>query len=118
MKKWLFLAAAIVTEVIGSLSMKASGTNPAWYALVVLGFLIAFYSLSQTLRHGMPLGVAYGLWGATGVALTAILATLIFGENFTPLMGLGLAIIMGGVLVVQIGSQKAIQKAAALGPDN
>lgn len=107
MKKWLFLAVAVVTEVIGSLSMKAAGMNPAWYAVVVVGFLIAFYSLSQTLQHGMPLGVAYGIWGATGVALTAVLATLIFGEAFTFLMGVGLAIVILGVLVVQIGSQRA-----------
>lgn len=117
MKKWLFLAAAIVTEVIGSLSMKASGTNPGWYALVILGFLVAFYTLSQTLRLGMPLGVAYGVWGASGVALTAILATLIFGETFTPLMGLGLGIIMIGVFAVQVGSQKAVRKASDLGQD-
>lgn len=108
MKKWLFLSIAILTEVIGSLSIKAAGMNPVWYSLVVAGFLVAFYSLSMTLRNGMPLSVAYGIWGASGVALTAVLSTLIFKESFTFLMGVGLVIVIIGVLVVQLGSKKVV----------
>ena len=77
MKKWLFLVGAILSEAAGSLSLKAALDHPAWYALVAAGFISAFLFLSLTLRQGMALGVAYGIWGASGVALTAILLSLI-----------------------------------------
>jgi small multidrug resistance pump len=52
----------------------------------------------------MALGVAYGIWGASGVALTAILSTFLFGEAFTVAMGAGLLLIIAGVLLVETGS--------------
>ena len=52
----------------------------------------------------MPVGVAYGIWSATGVALTAVLAKILFDEPFTWLMGLGVVAIAGGVLLIEIGA--------------
>ena len=75
--------------------------------MVVLGYAGAFTCLTVVLRLGMPLGVAYGLWAASGVALTAMLSSVIFHEPVTVLMGIGLALIMGGVLCVEIGAQNA-----------
>lgn len=46
----------------------------------------------------MPQGVGYGIWGASGVALTAVLSAVIFGKPLTALMGLGIAVVIGGVL--------------------
>lgn len=111
-QKWLLLAGAIVTEVSGSLSLRAAVDNPAWYAVVVLGYVAAFAFLAAVLRRGMPLGVAYGIWGATGVALTAVLSTVLFAEPFTPLMTAGIALIIGGVLLVEIGSHRAAPRPA------
>lgn len=51
----------------------------------------------------MPLSVAYGVWTAAGVALTAILGKYLFKEPFTWVMALGVALIMGGVLLVEMG---------------
>ena len=107
MKKWLFLGGAIVSEVTGSLSLKAGLEHPAWYALMVAGFAGAFVFLSLVLRAGLPLGVAYGIWGALGVALTALFSALLFGEPLTPVMGAGLALIIGGVLCIELGRQRA-----------
>ena len=90
MKKWILLACAILSEVTGSLSLKAALGHPGWYALVVAGFFCAFMFLALVLRERVPLGVAYGIWGASGVALTAILSTLIYGEPLTPIMVGGL----------------------------
>lgn len=106
-RKWLLLAGAVATEVTGSLSLRAAVDHPAWYAVVAVGYVTAFSLLAAVLRHGMPLGVAYGIWGATGVALTAVLSSAIFGEPFTPVMTLGIALIIGGVLLVEVGSQRA-----------
>ncbi|MFB2580549.1 multidrug efflux SMR transporter [Herbiconiux sp. P15] len=115
MKKWFLLGAAILTEVSASLSLKAALDHPGWYVLVVAGYLAAFVLLALVLRAGMPLGVAYGVWGALGVALTAGFAALLFGETLTPVMLVGIAMVMAGVLAVEIGSQRAA--AAAITPD-
>lgn len=107
MKKWLLLSTAIVTEVSATLSLRAALDHPAWYVVVVVGYVAAFTALSFVLRAGMGLGVAYGIWGATGVVLTAILATILFGDPLTATMGLGIALVIGGVLCIELGSQAA-----------
>ena len=105
MKKWLFLVLAIGCEVTGSLSMKAAVESPGFYALAMLGYVGAFVCLFVSLRNGMSLGVGYGIWGAAGVAATAVMSMLIFGEPITLLMGVGLVAVMLGVLLVEVGSQ-------------
>lgn len=105
--RWVFLGVAIVLEVAGSLSLKAALDQPAFYGVVLLGYLGAFTFLALTLRTGMGLGVAYGIWGAAGVALTAALSALIFDEPLTPLMGAGIVVIIAGVLCVELGAQRA-----------
>lgn len=101
---WALLAVAIGSEVVGSMTLKAAQSHPAWYGLVVAAYVVAFTALGGVLRRGMPLGVAYGIWGALGVALTAALAWLIFGEPISALMGVGIALVIGGVLLVELGS--------------
>lgn len=104
MKKWLLLFGAIASEVSGSLSLKGALENSWLYAVVVVGFASAFTFLSFALRAGMPLGVAYGVWGATGVAATAALSAALFGESLTPVMLGGIALIIVGVLTIELGS--------------
>lgn len=104
-KGWLFLAGAILAEVAGSLSLKAALEAPVMYALVAIGYVSAFAFLGLVLRTGMALGVAYGIWAATGVALTAILSFALFGEPLTVLMCVGIVIVIGGVLCVELGAQ-------------
>ena len=111
MKKWLLLAGAIVSEVTASLALQAAQDHPAWYVVVGVGYVAAFSLLGLVLRQGMALGVAYGIWGAMGVALTAIFAAIIFGQPLTLI--LGLVLIIGGVLTVEMGSQAAIRKREA-----
>lgn len=106
-KKWLLLITAILTEVSATLSLRAALDHPAWYVVVVGGYLAAFTALSFVLREGMGLGVAYGIWGATGVVLTAVFATFLFGDPLTATMGVGIALVIGGVLCVELGSQVA-----------
>ena len=81
--------------------------------VVVGGYLAAFTALSFVLREGMGLGVAYGIWGATGVVLTAVFATALFGDPLTATMGVGIALVIGGVLCVELGSQAAADSGPA-----
>ncbi|MBX7434001.1 QacE family quaternary ammonium compound efflux SMR transporter [Mycobacterium sp. Y57] len=101
---WLYLVGAILCEVAATLSLKGSADLPALYLVVVAGYVASFYFLILVLKNGMGLGVAYGIWGAAGVALTALLSTLIFGEAFTLLMGIGLVLVIAGVLLVETGA--------------
>ncbi|PRH79322.1 QacE family quaternary ammonium compound efflux SMR transporter [Streptomyces solincola] len=112
MRKWLMLAAAIACEVTATLALRAALDQPAWYALVAAGYAGAFALLGAVLRAGLGLGVAYGIWGASGVALTALLATAIYGDPLTGTMGLGIALVIGGVLCVELGAQAAHRREA------
>lgn len=103
MRTWVFLAGAILAEVTGTLSMKAAIEHPALYILMALGYAAAFVFLSLTLRSGLPLGIAYGIWGASGVALTAAASALLFAEPITVVMALGIVAIMAGVILVEVG---------------
>jgi len=107
MKKWLLLTAAILLEVTATLSLRGALDRPVLYAVVAIGYIGSFVALSLVLRAGLALGVAYGIWGASGVALTAILATLVFGDPLTAVMGVGIAVIIAGVLCVELGAQAA-----------
>ncbi|GAB2616183.1 multidrug efflux SMR transporter [Kocuria arenosa] len=105
---WLFLTVAILTEVAGTLSLRmAARGRPRWYAAVVAGYLVAFTCLGLALAEGMALGVAYGIWSATGVALTALAGRLLFREPFTWVTAAGVALIAGGVLLIELGAPPA-----------
>lgn len=113
---WTFLVIAILFEVAGSLSLKGALEEPWLYVVVVIGYGIAFTSLAQVLRAGLSLGVAYGIWGACGVALTAVMSMLIFGEPLTPVMIAGIVVIIAGVLCIELGAQAANRRATATAP--
>ncbi|GAA2813732.1 DMT family transporter [Saccharopolyspora taberi] len=113
MKKWFLLAGAVCSEVTGSLSLKAATGHPGWYALVVLGYAASFVFLAAVLRNGMALGVAYGVWGALGVGLTAALAAVFFGEALTTTVIAGIGFIVVGVLLIELGSHRAVREEVA-----
>jgi small multidrug resistance pump len=69
---------------------------------VVIGYVASFSLVSWTLSLGMPVGIAYGVWSACGVALVALLAKVLFAEPLTPLMMLGIALIIAGVLTIEL----------------
>ena len=54
--------------------------------------------------EGLGLGVAYGIWAASGVALTAVASKALFKEPLTALMMGGIALIIAGVLLVELGA--------------
>lgn len=106
---WALLAGAIVAEVAGTLCLKASDglTRRWWLVPTTVGYLLAFGLLALVLDRGMAVGVVYGIWAACGVALTAILGRVIFKDPLTARMGVGIAFIAAGVLVIELGSVAA-----------
>lgn len=102
---FVFLAAAILSEVGGTLSLRmATYHGRRWIPLVLLGYVTAFAMLSLSLSAGMTVGVAYGIWAAAGVALTAVAGRVLWKEPFTWVMGLGIVLLAGGVLLVELGA--------------
>ncbi|MBU3751763.1 MAG: QacE family quaternary ammonium compound efflux SMR transporter [Mycobacterium sp.] len=101
---WLTLAGGIVLEVLSTLGLRASDgfRKRAWIAPVILGYVASFALVSWTLSLGMPVGIAYGVWSACGVALVALLAKILFAEPLTPVMLLGIALIIAGVLTIEV----------------
>ena len=104
MKNYLMLGCAVVSEVIGSTALKRAEQDKTWFLLTLVADLIAFTLLALLLRRGMALSVVYGIWGALGVALTAFIGTVFFHEPFTLMMGCGVALVIGGVVMVEAGS--------------
>ncbi|WP_099020771.1 DMT family transporter [Mycolicibacterium palauense] len=101
---WLSLAGAILLEVVATLSLRASEglRRKIWLIPVLGGYVLSFVLLSVTLSQGMPVGIAYGVWSACGVALVAVIARFLFAEPLTLMMGAGIALIIAGVVTIEI----------------
>lgn len=104
MNAWLLLAGAIVAEVVGTTALKASEgfTRLGPSAIVVLGYVLAFYLLSLTLRS-IPVGVAYAIWSGLGTVLIALAGWWLFGQRLDSPALIGMALIVAGVLVMNLG---------------
>ncbi len=113
MRTWTLLTLAIATEVAATLALRASQDHSAWLTVVVGGYAGAFVLLTLVLRAGLPVGVAYGIWGASGTAATAILASWAFGDPFTWPIAVGIGLIIAGVLFVELGSRPAAEQERA-----
>lgn len=107
---WIMLALAIVLEVTGTLSMRASEgfTRLGFTLLTVTGYLGAFSLLGLVLKQGMPVGVAYGIWAGAGVALVALLGRFIFGEPLTVAMWVGFLLVITGVWLIETGAGEGL----------
>ncbi len=98
---YLYLAIAIVGEVIATIALKASHqfTRPLASGVAVAGYGVAFFSLSLALRT-IPIGLAYAIWSGVGVILV-VLAGIILFRQYLDLPGMiGIALIVAGVAVI------------------
>ncbi len=106
MNGWWLLLLAIISEVIGSTALKASqGFTRLLPSLVVaLGYGLAFYFLSLTLKT-IPLNTAYAVWSGLGTALIAVLGWLVLKEPMNGTIALGIVLIIVGVVVLNLASR-------------
>jgi small multidrug resistance pump len=100
---YLYLAIAIIAEVVATTAMKAtdSFTKLIPSVVVVVGYGTAFYFLSLCLKS-MSVGVAYALWSGLGVVLVTIAAAVLYHEIPDGWAILGMALIVAGVLVLNL----------------
>jgi small multidrug resistance pump len=103
---YLHLTIAIVAEVIATSALKATEefTKLGPTLIVLVGYAIAFYFLTLTLRV-LPVGVTYALWSGLGIVLIAVAAALIYGQIPDLAAVVGMALIVAGVLVVNLFSR-------------
>lgn len=110
MKNWLFLAVAIVAEVVATSALKSSSgfTRLVPSVVVVVGYGFAFYFLSLALKT-IPVGIAYAVWAGLGIVLVAAIAWIVHGQklDFWALVGTGL--IVSGVIVLNLLSSSSAQ---------
>jgi small multidrug resistance pump len=106
MQQWILLSIAILSEVIATSSLKAAeGFTRFWPSLVVLiGYLLAFYFLSLTLKT-IPVGVAYAIWSGVGVVLIALAGWFFLDQSLDMPAIIGLMLIVAGVVVINVFSK-------------
>ena len=105
---YLFLSIAIAGEVVATSFLKlTSGDRAVWWAypIVGVGYLLAFWMLSLSLSAGVPLGIAYAIWAGVGVVLVAIVSWLVFHESLTVMQLAGMAFVVVGVLLLELGAK-------------
>ena len=104
--KYLYLALAIISEVIGSSFLNASQqfTKTIPVIITVVSYLACFYFLSIALKY-IPLGVAYAIWGGLGIVLTAIISVVVFKAKFDLPAVIGILLIVAGVVVLNFFSK-------------
>ena len=105
---YLYLFIAIVAEIAATTFLKLSDSfSKLWPSVATLvGYSVAFFFLSLTLRV-MPTGVAYAIWSGVGVVLISLTAWLFMGQALNTLTVVGLALIVIGVIVVNLNSPGA-----------
>ncbi|ENW80711.1 hypothetical protein F909_01999 [Acinetobacter sp. ANC 3929] len=106
MNNWIILFIAITAEVIATSALKSSEgfTKPIASIVVVVGYMIAFYCLSLTLKT-IPVGIAYAIWSGVGIVLITTVAWFVFDQKLDLWGIIGIVLIMSGVLILNLLSK-------------
>ncbi len=109
MQNYIFLLIAIIGEVFATTALKASNgfTQLVPSAIVLIGYVVAFYFLSLTLKT-IPVGIAYATWSGVGIILVSIIGLLFLGQKLDLPAIIGLAFIIAGTLIVNLLSKSSV----------
>lgn len=102
---FVYLAIAILAEVIGTSALKASNGFTVWLpsTVVVVAYGVSFYFLSLALR-AIPVGVAYAIWSGVGIVLISAIGWVFFRQRLDAAAIVGIGLIMAGVAVIHLFS--------------
>lgn len=108
---WLCLFLAILSEVIGTLSMKyASVTGSPWGHILMYFMITCSYFLLSKAIQKIALGIAYALWEGIGVLFITTFSVIWFDESITVLKVAGLATLLLGILLLKSGTKPPVKK--------
>lgn len=101
------LFAAIAFEIVGTTALKMSDsfTHSLYAVITVIGYAGSFSFFIKVLEH-MSLGLAYGIWGGFGTVCTSIIGIIFWGDIITPLMGIGMCLIIVGIILLNKGTDE------------
>lgn len=104
--KWIYLAIAIIGEVLATSALKESQgfTKLVPSIIVIIGYSIAFYCLSLTLKE-VSVGVAYAIWAGVGMFLIVLIGYFRFDQKLDLAAVLGITLIAAGVIVINAFSK-------------
>ncbi|MFU8927439.1 DMT family transporter [Acinetobacter puyangensis] len=102
---YALLALAIFAEIIAAISTRFSEgfSKPLPTAIAIIGVVTAYYLLSLVLNRGIPIGVAYAIWAALGVASVAIIGAVFLNDKLTLIQWFGILLVILGVLSLELG---------------
>lgn len=105
---WVLLGAAIATEVVGTLALRASdGMSRLVPAIIVVTGYVASFGFLAVVLKTLPVGIVYAIWSAVGIAAVAVLGKIMFGDPVPPLAAVGMVLIVGGVVLVSLSGATA-----------
>ncbi|MFC6441836.1 DMT family transporter [Paenalcaligenes hermetiae] len=109
MMSWTYLSIAIVAEIIATSALKsAEGFTRLWPSLVtIVGYAIAFFCLSLSLRH-IPVGIAYAIWSGVGIVAISIIGFVLFKQSLDLAGFIGIGLIVAGVVVLNVFSKSSL----------
>lgn len=105
---YLTLMLAVLAETIGTTALQACQqfTRPIPSVVAVVAYGAAFYLLAGALRH-FPVGVAYAMWSGMGIVFIAVIGFVVFGQKLDLAAVFGIALILAGILVINLMSGTA-----------
>jgi small multidrug resistance pump len=107
MNHWLALAAAIVLEVSGTVSMKLSeGLSRPLPTLLIFVFYAASFAILAMALKKIDVSVAYAIWAGVGTALIAIIGVVYFREPLSMMKVLSILMIIAGVIGLNLSGAK------------
>ncbi len=101
---YVFLLAAIAAEVLGTSLLKATeGFTRLWPSVACLAaYVVSLVFLTQVVKT-VPVGVTYAVWSGLGTAAIVAIGVAFFGESLSVVKVLGLVLVVGGVVVLNLG---------------
>jgi multidrug transporter EmrE-like cation transporter len=108
MNGYVWLGLAIVAEVIGTSTLKASEgfTRPVPSLVTAVGYGFAFWCLSHSMKT-VPVGVGYAIWSGVGIVLITAIAWVAFKQRLDVPALAGMGLILAGVLVINLFSKSS-----------
>lgn len=105
---YLFLAGAIIAEVIATSLLKLSdGFSRPLPTVLMLGLYgVAFFLLSLTLRT-MPTGIVYAVWSGAGIVLISVINRIWLKQYLDGPAIVGMVLIVLGVAIINLFSRTA-----------
>ena len=103
MNGYIYLAAAIVLEVLSTSMLKYSAGFTKLYPSIAfaVGMSASFYAVAQAMTT-IPLNIAYAIWAGMGTVLTALVAVFVWKESINIYSGLGIVLIVIGVVLLNL----------------